>query len=162
MRGWDPLLTVLKAEIDTDIDPIIPFIGAKIKTNIKSGKVAIERRYGDLWVGGKKVIPHLSPCQKNGVCVKGDVLYKELVGRPVLSACILDFLLDHTDFIPESWEGKGLGSSRYIWFWGTMYCDFADRLCVRCLYRGSVGWSTTYLWAGLVWGDIGPAALLVG
>lgn len=74
---------------------------------------------------------YLSPIQKKyGGKISGEDLRKELVGKPVLNACVLDYLLTHPEMIPASWRWK-----RTV-FWGTIYRDLDPYgyLFVRSLF----------------------------
>ncbi len=51
--------------------------------------------------------------------IDGSDLRKELEGKPVLNANVLDFYLANPHRIPEEWRGK----DRSINFWGTVYRD---------------------------------------
>ena len=55
--------------------------------------------------------------------------------KKCLNANVLDYLLAHTELIPESWKDK------YIVFRGTTYLDGSDNFYVRCLrWRDGIGW----------------------
>lgn len=151
----------LKAEIDTDLDPKLPFDGAKIEKHEKGGKVTIERRGDELFVGGKSVVLHRSDRQQNGKWIRGHDLCEELTGKPVLNACVLDFLLENTSFIPDSWKKDDDGNTIYIFFWGTIYRDSHGHLYVRYLYWSGGAWNHGYRgWLGHGWHGYDPAALL--
>lgn len=69
-------------------------------------------------------------------CINGNQLRKELDGKLVLNANVIDFLLAHQYLIPEEWKGNS------IFFWGTIYCDGSDNsLFVRYLLYDDYGWS---------------------
>ncbi len=150
----------LRAEVDTDLDPQLPFEGAIIDTHIKMGTVVIERRGDELWINGRKVGLHLSERQLNGRSLKGYELREELTGKPVLNACILDFLIAHTGFIPESWKKDVAGNTSYIYFWGTIYRLAGGNLCVRSLFWFGGAWNRDFFWLGFDWFGPYPAALL--
>ncbi|MBU6388623.1 hypothetical protein KGQ72_01995 [Patescibacteria group bacterium] len=94
----------------------------------------------------------LSSAQKKGN-TEGNKLRKELADKPVLNACVLDYLLAHPHLIPEEWKGKA------IFFWGTIYRDSVGNLCVRYLYWLGDGWDWFDSWLGDDWSDDSPAAL---
>lgn len=152
---------MLKAEIDdTNLEPKLPFDGAGIEKHVKMGKVTIERRGGELWVNDKKVVLHRSDRQQNGRWIRGHELREELTGKPVLNACIIDFLLEHPEFIPDAWKKDDAGNTIYIFFWGTVYRNSDGFLCVRYLgWRGGA-WDWDCDWLGDDWGGDRPAALL--
>lgn len=93
---------------------------------------------------------HLEPEQENGY-IKGTVLRERMKGKG-MSAAVLDYLLGHTDLIPEEWKGK------YIPFWGTRYRDRGGDLYVRCLYWSDGGWDWSLGWLGNDFGGSNPAA----
>jgi hypothetical protein len=97
---------------------------------------------------------YLSEGQKDGRCVNGLELRKELEDKPVLNACVLDHLLAYPELIPESWGGKA------VFFWGTVYRDADDNLCARYLYWGGGSWRWSCNWPGYNWHGNDPAALL--
>ncbi|MCX6779329.1 MAG: hypothetical protein NTU97_03805 [Candidatus Magasanikbacteria bacterium] len=94
-----------------------------------------------------------SPKQKNGKVISGHDLRQELKDKPVLNACVLDYLLAHPEPIPESWKGK------YIYFWGTIYRRADGDLYVRFLYWDDGRWDWNYFWLGYGWSGHGPAAV---
>lgn len=73
--------------------------------------------------------------ERNGYAV-GKKLYKELISKPVLNACVLDDLLVNPLQIPKLWDKKN------IFFWGTVYKNFHGIRVVRYLYKdgGNVLW----------------------
>ena len=94
---------------------------------------------------------YLSEKQKNGY-IKGIELQKEL--KNPLNATVLDYLLEHQELIPEEWNGK------YVYFWGTVYRNPDDDLCVRCLSFDEGRWDWDYGWLGDDWYRSGPAVVL--
>ncbi len=97
---------------------------------------------------------HLSKNQQNGKIIWGHELRKELETQPVLNANLLDFYLVYPELIPEEWKGK------LVFFWGTIYRDSDDFLCVRCLrWRGDRwDWSRHHIDSD--WSSSYPAVLL--
>lgn len=67
-------------------------------------------------------------------------IIESLTGKMVLNANVLDYLLDHSGLIPESWKGKE------IFFWGTIYRDHHSKLYVRCLRWYDSEWRWHYYW----------------
>lgn len=123
-------------------DPFTPE-GWKVAKHQRGGRrVRIELRDGELYLDGKKVVLYLSEHQQNGQAIKGYELREELSGKLVINACLLDFLLKHPKFIPESW-GKVV-----VFFWGTEYEDVAGLPHARYLYRGGVAWRWGGRWRG--------------
>lgn len=150
--------TVLRAEIDTDLDPKLPFDGAKVEHHAKMGKVTIERRGDELRIDDRKVILHRSDRQQNGELIYGYELREELSGKSVLNACVLDFLLEHTNFFPESWKNDEAGNA--IFFWGTVYRFGSGNTYIRCISSSGLALSEGFSWIGHYWGNRNPAALL--
>jgi hypothetical protein len=128
--------------IDCDASPFVP-----------SGWKADEHHAGgQLKFAASPINLYLSATQKKGG-IEGNKLRKELASKPVLNANVLDYLLAHTELIPEDWKGK------YVFFWGTVY-RYSDRnLYVRCLcwFDGGWGWGSNLLDGD--WRDDFPAAL---
>lgn len=113
--------------IDCDAEPFAPE-GSKVHPEDQlPGKMQ-----GSLIWDPSAVRFYLSNFQRNGKRLIGDKLHDELVGKAVLPANILDYLLAHQRLIPEQWERDERGCPRWIFFWGTIYCD-AHGLFVRCL-----------------------------
>lgn len=151
---------VLRAEIDLDAKPGLPFNGATVEKHIGGGKVVIEKRADGLYIDGKKVILHRVVRQMNGKSIVGHELRKELDGKPVLNACILDFLMANQGFIPEDWKKDDAGNTIYIFFWGTIFRDSYGHLFVRdfCFLDGK--WQQYCHWLNSDWYGHSPAALL--
>lgn len=133
-----PLLSV----IDCDVAPFTPS-GWKVEEHKKGGQCKWD---------AAQVALYLSKFQKNGV-IEGNKLRKELEGKPVLNACVLDYLLAHPHLIPEEWKGKA------VFFWGTIYRYSVDDLCVRYLFWDGGRWHWSNGWLGSVWDGRSPAAL---
>lgn len=130
--------------IDCSVDPHEP----------KGLSVHEHKRFGMLKWDPAQVTLYLSQGQRHGKRIKGTELQRELQGKLVMNANVLDSLLAHPEFIPESWKGKA------VFFWGTIYRGLGDDLCVRCLCWSGSGWYSHHGWLGRGWGDLGPAALL--
>lgn len=111
------------------------------------------RKMGEITWDPTKVTLHLSANQEGGQVIKGHDLRKELSGLPVMNACVLDYLLAHPELIPESWKGK------YIYFWGTIYRNSDDDLCVRFLDWNDGRWNWGYYWLDYDWNGNDPAAV---
>jgi hypothetical protein len=103
--------------IDCDADPFVPK-GWKIEEHQKGGQFK--------WNSARMELS-LDEGQQNGNVIRGHELRKKLVGKPVLNANVLDYLLAHPHLIPEEWEGKT------VLFWGTIYSDAFGDIFVRCL-----------------------------
>lgn len=134
------------AMVDLGADPYLPN-GWSVDEHRK-GKVAkLERKGDDLYLDGKKIEFWLSREQKHGV-ITGTTLRAKLKDKPVLNANVLDYLLKNPHLIPNSWQGK------WVFFWGTIYCDSDGDLCVRCLC-----WGWDYSWLGSGFGSGSLAAV---
>ena len=110
---------------------------------------------GQLEWNPTRVKLHLTNSQWPGKLVQGYKLRKELEGKLVLNANVLDYLLANPILIPDEWK-----SGQSIFFWGTIYRDARDYPCVRYLYWGGSKWD----WSGTLLKDnfyrCTPAAVL--
>ena len=104
-----------------------------------------------------KVCLYLSPNQAGGKSIKGDKLRKELAAEPVFNANALDYLLANPRLIPDDWKVDEQGRTCYIFFWGTIYRDSVDLLCVRCLCFKDGRWQAVCAWLGVAWDVQYPA-----
>jgi len=136
-------------EIDTDKNPNSPFDGATIEQHQAGGKLILDF---------SKINFYLSEKQKTGVH-GGHDLRKELEGKNVMNACVLDYLLANPHLIPEDWKKDSKGNTRFIFFWGTIFRHSNGDLFVRCLCFNSGKWQTDYRWLGDHWDVISPAAV---
>lgn len=131
--------------IDCDAEPFVPN-GWEVEEHQKGGRL--------LWDAlAQADCLYLSAAQKNGDSIEGNKLRKELAGKPVLSANVLDYLLANQHLIPEEWKDKA------VFFWGTVYRGSGGGLYVRYLYWDGDRWDWNYHWLGLVWYVNYPAAL---
>lgn len=118
-REFFPLVTPNEPTlIDGDADPFIPQ-GLKVDSHRKCGVI-----------NPLRITLYTADVQNAGF-VNGADLGRELESRPVLNACVLDFLLDNPHLIPESWKG------RLVVFWGTVYLDSSCSRVAR--YLGQFG-----------------------
>ncbi len=129
---------ILRAEIDTNIDPRLPIGGATIDTHRRQGRVVIEKRVDGLYVDGHKVVLYRSPRQMYGNKINGRELRIELDGqthdRSALSANVADFLFANQEYLPEDWKKKDENDKTiFILFWGTIYRRFDRSPCIRTL-----------------------------
>lgn len=127
--------------IDLDAAPFIP-----------SGLSVEEHKKGGLLKWSPKLPFYWSKKQEKG-SIGGHDLRKELDGKSVLNANVLDDLLAHQELIPEEWKGK------YVFFWGTIYRDSDSRLCVRYLNWDGSRWYWYYRWLEDDFNSDYPAAL---
>jgi hypothetical protein len=130
-------------EIDTSRTPNLPFDGVTIEEHQKSGKMILDL---------SKINLYLSEEQKTG-SIGGYKLRKELKGKKVMNACVLDYLLDNPHLIPEEWK------SRAVFFWGTIFRDSDDGLCVRYLVWRNGEWQAHCGWIEHDFDGSGPAAV---
>ena len=114
---------------------------------------------GNLIFDSTKITPYFSEGQKNRKMVVGHDLRKELEGKPVLTAHVLDYLLANTRLIPDSWKKNEKGETLNHFFWGTVYRDSDGDLCVRYLYWYGGRWHWNYYWFGEEFGSQDPAVL---
>ena len=129
--------------IDCDADPYLPF-GWRVEQHLKSGSFKWDPTEVELY---------LDAGQKDGKVISGHELRKKLEGKRVLNANVLDWLLAHPQFIPESWKEK------YVFFWGTIYHEVGGDLYVRYLSWNGSRWLWRSSWLGNVFGGLDLAAL---
>jgi len=120
--------------------------GWSIEKHIKGGKFR--------WIKDQ-VLLFLSRKQMSGKVIGGHDLRQELADKPVLNACVLDYLLKNPHLIPEEWKGK------VVSFWGTVYRN-GGVLCVRYLYWNRNRWYWGYDYLDNGWIEYKPAAVCVG
>lgn len=70
---------------------------------------------------------------------KGEDMLKKLNGTG-LNACVLNYLMDHKELIPESWKTK------QVVFPGTIFRDAGGNRCVRFLYWWNDQWNVGSLY----------------
>lgn len=141
LRG-DAEVVIKTHAIDCDANPFVPD-DWKVKKHLKGGQLR--------W-NPDEVSLYLCDEQRGGT-IEGNKLRKKLKGKPVLNACVLDYLLKHPDLIPDEWKGKA------VFFWGTIYRDSGGDLYVRYLYWHGGKWDWNNRWLGDVFLDSNPAAL---
>lgn len=78
----------------------------------------------------------------------------QATGRTLLDVRVLEELWKNKHLIPESWK-QGV-----TYFWGTIFRDGLDGLCVACLCWVGSWWRWGYGWLGSGWDSYGPAACL--
>jgi hypothetical protein len=131
--------------IDCDAQPFTPD-GWSVEEHQKGGTFTWDKET-------QKDALYLSKGQQGGKYIEGNKLRKEMAGKPVLNANVLDYLLKNPHLIPEEWKGK------YVFFWGTVYRHRVGDLCVRCLYWDGGRWRWSSYWLDLDWSGYRPAAL---
>lgn len=131
--------------IDCDV---IPSIGGdwKIEEHIKGGKI--------IW-DSDKFKTYLCDEQKMNP-LEGNKIREKLKDRLVLNACILEYLLNNPEVIPKKWKGKN------IVFWGTIYRNPYDLLCVFYLFwdNSSNSWKLGRGSLNETWDNKSPAVVL--
>lgn len=142
-RGTHELRQV-KHVINCNADPVCP----------DGWKVEEHRKGGQLEWDVSKIQLYLSKGQKDGNWTPGNKLRKELEGKSVLNANVLDYLLKNPHLIPEEWKNK------YVFFWGTVYRYSAGNLVVRFLRWDGDEWDWYSYWLDDDFDDGYPAALL--
>lgn len=135
----------MKHIINTDKKPFCP----------NGWEVVEHRKAGKLEWNPEKVRLHSEPEQEKGY-LNGNTLRERLKDKPVLNANVLDYLLKHTELIPEDWKDK------YVYFWGTIYRDSGGHLSVRCLGWSGDRWGWSFNWLGHDWYGGHPAAVSAG
>lgn len=128
--------------IDCDSSPFVPN-GWKVEEHQKGGQWKFDASEIELY---------LAVAQKKG-SIEGNNLRKNLTGKFVLNANVLDYLNANQHLIPEDWK------RRVVFFWGTIYRDSGGDLYVRCLYWYDDRWRWGGTWLGDDWGADDPAAL---
>ena len=115
--------------IDCNADPFIP-CSWELESHKKGGMFEFNK---------EKFFLYLTKKQKKR-SIEGNELRKELLGKPVMNANVLDYLLAHPKLIPEEWESK------YIFFWGTIYRNSNGLLYVRYLRWDGSQWGWRCHW----------------
>ena len=140
-------MKVVKRFIDCDVAPFVPD-GWKLESHKGCGKMEVACTSAGLYLNGEMVNLHLSENQKRYGSASGNDLQAQLDGKAVLNANVLDWLLDHREFIPKGWRGA-TGKKVNPFFWGTTYCQRNLEVCqhafsVRCLllYRNRWDWGS--------------------
>ncbi|MFH1584955.1 MAG: hypothetical protein ABIB12_02390 [Patescibacteria group bacterium] len=136
-------IVVVKHVIDCDADPFCP----------DGWTVGEHRKGGQLEWDPAKVALYLSENQQDGKVIEGNQLREELKGKPVYNANLLDYLLAHSELIPESWKGK------FVFFWGTIYRYPGGILLVRSLIWSGDRWSWNLSWLDYGFHGNFPAAV---
>jgi hypothetical protein len=142
-------ITELEHIIDCDANPHVPD-GWSI---LPDDEQFPNRVRGAFQWNAEGVTLHLDKQQKNGKLIGGNKLREALAGKPVLNACVLDYLIANPHLIPEEWKGEA------VFFWGTIYSHPDGCLCVCCLIWDGVRWRSGFNWLGGGWRGDSPAAV---
>jgi hypothetical protein len=78
------------------------------------GKLKLKSCDGELYANGVRIILCRSRKQQARGSIRGCKLLKELRGKPVLNACVCEYLVKHPCLIPDLWSGT------HVHFWGTI------------------------------------------
>lgn len=133
--------------IDCDAEPFVPD-GWKVEKHKPGGQFTWDLDRVGLYLSKEQ--------REVGNYIDGKGIRRELERRPALNANVLDYLLEHTELIPEDWKDKEVS------FWGTVYRDCDKRgLWVRYLYWDSGWWRCNLSWIDRAWYGSSPAAILI-
>lgn len=124
--------------INTNDDPTVPFDDTHNRLKIYNSKQGlIKLSPSDL--GGIFLEEIFGNKNLNTEFLNIDKIFNNFLEKRFASAAILDYLLDHSDAIPNSWKDK------FIVFPGTIYCE-PDRAYVRYLYccKGQKIWKSDH------------------
>jgi hypothetical protein len=111
------------------------------------GPTVRHRKGGQFKWDPTKLMFHLSKKQQGKKVVYGHDLRDELMGKLMLNANLLDYLIkpENQHLIPESWKKDEKGRNRNIYFWGTIFCDSRGKPYVRYMCFG-VDWTSHCTW----------------
>ncbi|HNZ86642.1 MAG TPA: hypothetical protein PLD95_03430 [bacterium] len=139
-------LGAIKSEhiVDCDANPFAPNVNWLVESHQKGGQFQFDL---------SKIELYLSKKQKEGLIIGND-LRKELKNKPVLNACVLKYLLDHQELIPDDWKDK------YVCFWGTIYKYFNNMLIVPHLYWNEYEWVWSFNCLECNFSSSSPAVLV--
>lgn len=148
-----------------EIRPIENLIDCDVEPACPEGYTVEHKGGGNLKWEEWRVDLYRSQYQTTGdYHIQGHDLRKELEGKPVLNACVLDFLLANPALIPSHWKAERL------FFWGSVYRRITHHrrggtLYIRYLYWNRAShldgrWQSSQLWLGTNWGLNDPAAVL--
>ncbi|MEX0935173.1 MAG: hypothetical protein WDZ70_02520 [Candidatus Paceibacterota bacterium] len=139
--------------VDLSGDPYLPSKDWEILEHRGEGIIQIERCAEHLCIDGKKVELFLLNKQKDEIIVGSD-LQEIIQDQSVLSANVLDYLIEHQELIPESWREV------FPFFWGTIYRYPDGRSGVRCLRWRGDHWDWSRTWLGCSQLSSYPAVVL--
>lgn len=102
---------------------------------------------------------YLEPEQLSSRTIKGTELLQRLRDKQSLNASALDFLLAHSELIPESWKKDENGTVRYIHFTDTLYRDSVGGLSIRYLSCNNGLWTWYYSYLTENWDERDSVAI---
>lgn len=153
-----PVKMVYKHSVNTDIFPEYNNLAQESHTGMGIVTIELNRKTDKLYINKCEVTLGLVEGQTGGKI--GYQVRDALTGKPVLNACVLEFLLKNPHMIPESWKQDEDGNTIYIFFWGTIYRNSRGRLYIRCLCWRGDAWSHDFYWFAYDWRSYDPTALL--
>ena len=145
--GYSEIKPITHA-IDCDAPPFVPQGWSVLDADQLPNRVR-----GIFTWDATRVSLYLSKRQKGDKRIMGNELRKELKNKPTLNANVLDYLLAHPELIPEDWKGRA------VFFWGSIYRNSNDYLCVRYLFWGGDRWGWDYGWLGYGFRSVDPVAV---
>lgn len=113
-----------------------PIIDCDAEPTITRAKIVSHRKHGKFTWGPRNVGLYQSTAwdlhSHHGPIIMGDALIGELREKrvPILNACVLHWLLEHQDQVPEEWKDK------IVWFLGTIYHNHRRNYYDRRLITG--------------------------
>lgn len=136
-RGGHPV-------IDCDADPSCPEIW----------EVVVHKRHGHFEFDPSKIELYRTPTRAQAVVIRGIDLEREVEGRQCLNACVLDWLIAHPEYIPESWKKEGC-----IQFIDTRYAIIGS-VHIPYMYWDGHRWSRGLYWHFSEFATEHPVAIL--
>lgn len=129
---------LLIAEVNLDTIPVFPFPSAIMEEHKKGGQVIIEKRADDLYIDGVKVF---CDCREDPPYSGSYYITWGPGGKKPMNACILDFLMEYQEFIPENWKGHTIPFMDTIFLNPTCTCA-----CFRILRFFNNKWEQNHVW----------------
>ena len=121
---WPTLGFAQSKSINCDSDPANDEAGWIIVSSQKDGTY-------QLTAGDIKTVSF----ESKTTAIQAEKIVQKLNGSG-LNACVLDYLLEHPEMIPEAWKTK------HVVFAGTIFKDAGGNRCVKALYFFDGSWST--------------------
>jgi hypothetical protein len=132
--------------VNLDVSPRPPFPGMVAhEDNHSKAWVEIELRNDHLYINGSRVTHHLEMMQKEKTSVSGYRLRKALASKLTLHPNILDALMEHRRFIPQSWKQDEYNRPPILYFWSVEFSDTDGARYVRSLNWGGSFWSEGFV-----------------
>lgn len=118
LKGFRTIAYISGPAVNCDVDPRIPSGMVKIKRHDKQGAI--------MWEPYSFLTFYPIPDGESSVHFSGTRLLKELEGKPVMNACMKDFLLANPHLVPHEWlrpTDKIYNRSKKLYFPGTIFRD---------------------------------------